>query len=113
MDIDFDMNEISLRDEDTEAVPEIIVSVMSMMRKKWEYNITASSMELDEDATMEHEDNEPNNSSDEEENEADARSSGNYLKEEKPLRDLTEKKTTLAMLDVYTLSRISINSLLC
>ncbi|KAI7870966.1 hypothetical protein BDF14DRAFT_1878803 [Spinellus fusiger] len=75
MDIDFDMNEISLRDEDTEAVPEIIVSVMSMMRKKWEYNITASSMELDEDATMElkegHEDNEPNNSSDEEENEAD------------------------------------------
>lgn len=96
MDIDFDMNEISLRDEDTEAVPEIIVSVMSMMRKKWEYNITASSMELDEDATMElkeeHEDNEPNNSSDEEENEADARSSGNYSKEEKPLRDLTEKK---------------------
>ncbi|KAG2237681.1 hypothetical protein INT48_009619 [Thamnidium elegans] len=76
MDIDFDMNEISLRDEDTEAVPEII--------------------ELDGDATMElkkgHEDNEPNNSSDEEENEADARSSGNYLKEEKPLRDLAEKK---------------------
>ncbi|KAG0783633.1 hypothetical protein G6F17_010572 [Rhizopus arrhizus] len=96
MDIDYDMNEISLHDEDIEAVPEIIVSVMSMMRKKWEYNITASAMELDEDVTMElkegHEGDEPSNSSDEEENEAD---------------------TTLAMLDVYTLSRISTSLLLC
>jgi hypothetical protein len=96
MDIDYDMNEISLRDEDIEAVPEIIVSVMSMMRKKWEYNITASAMELDEDATMElkegHEGDEASNSSDEEENEADVQSSESDLKEEKPLRDLTEKK---------------------
>lgn len=96
MDIDYDMNEISLHDEDIEAVPEIIVSVMSMMRKKWEYNITASVMELDEDVTMElkegHEGDEPSNSSDEEENEADVQSSESDLKEEKPLRDLTEKK---------------------
>ncbi|KAG0758623.1 hypothetical protein G6F25_010318 [Rhizopus arrhizus] len=96
MDIDYDMNEISLHDEDIEAVPEIIVSVMSMMRKKWEYNITASAMELDEDVTMElkegHEGDEPSNSSDEEENEADVQSSESDLKEEKPLRDLTEKK---------------------
>lgn len=96
MDIDYDMNEICLRDEDIEAVPEIIVSVMSMMRKKWEYNITASAMELDEDVTMElkegHEGDEPSNSSDEEENEADVQSSESNLKEEKPLKDLTEKK---------------------
>lgn len=96
MDIDYDMNEISLHDEDIEAVPEIIVSVMSMMRKKWEYNITASAMELDEDATMElkkeHEEDEASNSSDEEEKEADVQRSESDLNEEKPLRDLTEKK---------------------
>lgn len=96
MDIDYDMNEISLHDEDIEAVPKIIVSVMSMMRNNWEYNITASAMELDEDVTMElkegHEGDEPSNSSDEEENEADMQSSESDLKEEKPLRDLTEKK---------------------
>ncbi|KAG0759557.1 hypothetical protein G6F22_019347 [Rhizopus arrhizus] len=89
-----------------------------MMRKKWEYNITAAAMELDEDAMMElkeeHEDDEASNISDEEENEADVQSSESDLKEEKPLRDLTEKKkTTLAMLDVYTLSRISTSLLLC
>ena len=32
------MNEISPCDDDIEAVPEINVSVMSMMRKKWEYS---------------------------------------------------------------------------
>ncbi|KAI8350384.1 hypothetical protein BD560DRAFT_427404 [Blakeslea trispora] len=37
MDIDFDMNEISLRDDDIEAVPEIIVSVMSMMKNRGKY----------------------------------------------------------------------------
>ncbi|CAO3697857.1 unnamed protein product [Rhizopus stolonifer] len=84
MDIDYDMNEIFIRDEDIEAVPEIIVSVMSMMRKKWEYNITASAMELDEDATMELKVKE--------ENEADVQSSESDLKEEKPLRDPIEKK---------------------
>ncbi|CEP18529.1 hypothetical protein [Parasitella parasitica] len=96
MDIDHDMNEISLGDEDIEAVPEIIVSVMSMIEKKWEYNITASAMELAEDATMEmeegHEGDEPSNSLDEEENEADEQSSESDWKEEKPLRNLTEKK---------------------
>ncbi|KAI9363537.1 hypothetical protein BD770DRAFT_463895 [Pilaira anomala] len=96
MDIDFDMNEISLRDDDIEAVPEIIVSVMSMMRKKYEYNITASAMELDEDATMElkegYEGDEASNSSDKEENEADVQGSESDLKEEKPLRNLAEKK---------------------
>ncbi|KAG0743149.1 hypothetical protein G6F35_004978 [Rhizopus arrhizus] len=49
-----------------------------MMRKKWEYNITAAAMELDEDAMMElkeeHEDDEASNISDEEENEADVQS---------------------------------------
>jgi hypothetical protein len=53
-------------------------------------------MELDEDATIElkeeHEDDEASNSSDEEENEADVQSSESDLKEEKPLRDLIEKK---------------------
>ncbi|KAG1282519.1 hypothetical protein G6F66_011129 [Rhizopus arrhizus] len=73
------MNEISLRDKDIEAVPEIVVTI-----------------ELDEDATTElnegHEGDEPSNSSDEEENEADVQRSESDLKEEKPLRDLTEKK---------------------
>ncbi|KAG1304966.1 hypothetical protein G6F64_008756 [Rhizopus arrhizus] len=73
------MNEISLCDKDIEAIPEIIVTAI----------------ELDEDAMMElkeeHEDDEASNISDEEENEADVQSSESDLKEEKPLRDLTEK----------------------
>lgn len=65
--------------------------LLLMKRKKWEYNITVLFFVLD-DATMEHEDNYSNNCSDEEENEANGRNSGNYLKEEKSLRDLAEKK---------------------
>ncbi|CEP16082.1 hypothetical protein [Parasitella parasitica] len=66
------MNEISVRDDDVEATPEIIASVMSRMRKKREYIITASAMRLDEDETMElkegYKDDDPNSSSEEEDN---------------------------------------------
>lgn len=78
---------------------------MSMMRKKWKYSITASALELDEDAAMElkegRQDDESSNNSDEEEKKAEVQSNESIL-----------KNTTLAILDVYTLSRISTSLLL-
>ncbi|KAI8375112.1 hypothetical protein BD560DRAFT_465375 [Blakeslea trispora] len=116
MDTDYDMNEISLRDEDIEAVPEIIVSAMSMMRKKWEYNITASAMELGEDVTMElkegREGNEPSNSLDEEENESDVQSSESDLKEERSLSETWLKKKDDASNARHVYTQQDINKLI-
>ncbi|KAI7902290.1 uncharacterized protein BX663DRAFT_561417 [Cokeromyces recurvatus] len=76
MNTDFEMNKLSLQQEEEEQITEIYISMMSMMRSKWETTMPSSdAMDLDEEVNeelgaLDSEENNYNADNSEDENES-------------------------------------------